>query len=94
MAGQIAISDEAKKIGKIIYENEIAVDDPRFAHYQQRRFIHLLKNSMLLAAYDFMPVIKKEHILRANTILHAVTERTMPRALENSEHLVLGNGLG
>lgn len=80
MAGQIAISDEAKKIGKIIYENEIAVDDPRFAHYQQRRFIHLLKISMLLAAYDFMPVIKKEHILRANTIL-AVTERTMPRAL-------------
>lgn len=80
MAGQIAVSAEARKIGKIIYENEIPVDDHRFAHYQQRRFTHLLKISMLLAAYDLSKIIREEHIIRANTIL-AVTEKTMPRAL-------------
>lgn len=80
MAGQIAISDEAKKVGKTIYETEIAVDDHRFTHYQQRRFIHLLKIAMLLAAFDFSSLIKKEHVIRANTML-AIAEKKMPRAL-------------
>jgi hypothetical protein len=63
-----------------IYQNEIPVDDARFSHYQQRRFIHLLKIAMLLAVYDFNKKIEAVHMIRANTIL-AMAERHMPRAL-------------
>lgn len=78
--GEILISTEARAIGTELYKTEIAVDDPRFTHYQQRRFIHLLKLSMILAAFDLSTVIKEEHLIRANTAL-AKAEAHMPRAL-------------
>lgn len=80
MAGQIAVSAAARAIGKEIYETEIPVDDARFTHYQQRRFIHLLKIALLLAVYDQKATIDPVHIIRANTMLVAA-ERVMPRAL-------------
>lgn len=78
--GEIPLSKEARELGKEIYEKEIPVDDPRFVHYQQRRFIHLLKASMILAVADECEKILPEHILRANTLL-VFTEKGMPRAL-------------
>lgn len=80
MEGQITVSVEAKKIGELIYKNELPVDDARFTHYQQRRFIHLLKIAMLLAVYDLSKKVEGIHLKRANTML-AMAERHMPRAL-------------
>jgi len=78
--GEIIVSTEAKLIGKEIYEKEIPVEDPRFIHYQQRRFTHLLKISMILAVFDKSHKILPLHIKRANTVL-VMAERHMPRAL-------------
>lgn len=80
MKGELIVSKEAKEVGNEIYQGEIPVDDPRFVHYQQRRFIHLLKLSMLLAAFDVSDKILPVHIIRANTMLVSA-ERVMPRAL-------------
>jgi hypothetical protein len=80
MSGQIAVSAAARAIGKEIYEKEIPVDDARFTHYQQRRFIHLLKIALLLAVYDMKNMVDPVHMVRANTMLVAA-ERVMPRAL-------------
>ncbi len=80
ISGEIVVTKEAKAIGKEIYDNEIPVDDPRFIHYQQRRFTHLLKVSMLLAVFDMSDKILPIHIRRANSLL-ARAERVMPRAL-------------
>lgn len=78
--GEITISAEARELGTYIYKNEIPVDDPRFTHYQQRRFTHLLKIAMILAAADISNVITEKHLIRANTVL-ARAERHMPKAL-------------
>lgn len=80
VAGEIVVSKEAKEFGKEIYANEVPVEDPRFSHYQQRRYIHLLKMSCLLAAVDFSKTIKEIHIKRANTML-AAAEQHMGKAL-------------
>lgn len=78
--GEIAISKEAIELGKYIYKNEIAVDDARFVHYQQRRFTHLLKLCMILAASDLEDTITADHMIKANTVLSRA-ERHMPKAL-------------
>ena len=80
MHGEMKISDEARKVSSKIYADEIPVDDPRFKHYQQRRYIHMLKISMLLAAFELEDTIQAEHIIRANTVL-ALTEKDMSKAL-------------
>lgn len=80
ISGEVPVSQEARAIAKEIYEKEIPVDDPRFVHYQQRRFIHMLKNAMILAVFDESPKILPVHVIRANTIL-ALTEKDMPQAL-------------
>lgn len=78
--GEIVITEEAKKLGSKIYKEEIAVDDARFVHYQQRRFIHLLKIASLLAVFDKRKLVTAQDIRRANTML-ASAERDMPKAL-------------
>lgn len=78
--GEISISAEARKLGAQIYKEEIHVDDPRFVHYQQRRFIHLLKIACLLAVFDMRSTVSVTDVKRANTML-ASAERDMPKAL-------------
>lgn len=78
--GEVPLTAEARKIAGEIYKKEIPVDDARFRHYQQRRYIHMLKLSLLLAVYNFSARIDVEHIVRANTML-AAAERHMPKAL-------------
>lgn len=80
MVGEIGLTKEAKHIAGVIYKDEIPVDDNRFKHYQQRRYIHMLKVAMLLAVFDLEQNIGVEHILRANTLL-ALTEKDMSKAL-------------
>lgn len=78
--GEAIFTPEAKKISKVIYDNEVHVDDSRFSFYQQRRYNHLLKLSMIMAASEVSVEVKEHHILRANTML-ALAERWMPKAL-------------
>ena len=80
VTGEISISKEARELGAEIYAKEIPVDDPRFSHYQQRRFTHLLKNALVLAASEMCDSISAQHLRRSNTIL-AKAEKKMPRAL-------------
>ena len=70
----------ARKLGEAIYNTYQPIEDLRFAHYTQRRFIHLLKIAMLLAVYSGEALIKEVHLLRANALL-ANTERKMLQAL-------------
>jgi hypothetical protein len=63
-----------------IYGQFKGIDDHRFKHYSTRRFTHLLKLSMIIAASDMSLMIKEDHVLKANTLLH-YTETKMPKAL-------------
>lgn len=80
ISGEAIVSKEAKELASAIYKNEIHIDDARFNFYQQRRYIHLLKLSMVQAAANLSNIIKPEHILWANTML-AIAEQRMPKAL-------------
>lgn len=63
-----------------MYREYVDIDDIRFKHYGSRRFTHLLKLSMIIAATDLSLVIEKKHLLRANTML-STAERHMSKAL-------------
>jgi len=78
--GEITISKEARKLGDAIYKGYVPMEDSRFAHYATRRFIHLLKIAMILAAVDMRDVLIEKDLLRANSVLVAA-ERKMPKAL-------------
>lgn len=80
ISGNFGVSPEAKLLGTELYSKEIPVDDPRFNYYAQRRYIHLLKLSLIIAVADLATEISYTHMLRANTML-AVAEKVMPRAL-------------
>lgn len=80
MQGEMIISDAARKLGSTIYGKELPVDDSRFSHYGTRRFTHLLKLCMIIAASELTMTITEEHMIRANTML-AMAERKMPMAL-------------
>lgn len=80
MIGEMSISPDAKKLGERIYKEYVGIEDARFQHYATRRFTHLLKLAIILAAVDLTFRIDVEHILCANTVL-AATERHMSKAL-------------
>jgi hypothetical protein len=80
ITGEIIVDPKAKALASEIYKNEVHVDDSRFAFYQQRRYTHLLKLSMIIAAANLSMTIQEEHIMWANTML-AVAEKRMPKAL-------------
>jgi len=80
--GEMKIGASGRKLGALIYKTglEIPVDDGRFQHYAGRRFIHLNKLAMCLAAVDLSNNIEDIHFIKANTMLVAA-ERKMPQAL-------------
>lgn len=80
VTGEIQIGMEAKMLVKAIYDDTVGVEDHRFQHYNNRRFTHHLKLSMLLAALDCRKEIKVDDVVKANTLLYA-TEARMHRAL-------------
>ncbi len=78
--GEITYTDKAACILDKMYKDYVPVDDYRFSHYGTRRFTHLLKLCIILAASDLRTEITEEDALNANTILF-YTELRMPKAL-------------
>ncbi len=78
--GEFYLSPESRALCTRLYEEYVDIDDVRFKHYGSRRFTHLLKLSMILAATDLSMTIEDKHLLRANTML-AYAEKRMPKAL-------------
>lgn len=78
--GPCIVSPEAEALCDRIYKEHRVADDPRFAGYSNRRFTHLLKLAMILAASRLSLEIEATDVIRANTLLYA-TETRMPRAL-------------
>lgn len=72
-AGTAAVMDR-------IYREYKDIDDHRFKHYNGRRFTHLIKLAMVIAAARLSLVLQPEDFIAANTILH-YTELRMPKAL-------------
>jgi len=78
--GPMGISMEARAILDRMYKEYPGVDDPRFKHYGTRRFTHLLKLCIILAASDTRLEITAQDSLNANTLLY-YTELRMSKAL-------------
>lgn len=78
------ISPEAVKLITRIYQTNISLEDPRFASYQSRRHIHLLKLCSVLSCMNMglgeFATVTAQNVLEANTILY-YTEQRMPLAL-------------
>lgn len=80
VVGEISYDSEAKEILSRIYKEFKPLDDSRFSKYSARRFTHLLKITLILAAMAERTTIIKEDCIHANTILHAA-EIKMSKAL-------------
>jgi len=78
--GPAQLTPAAKGLLSDIYIFDPKVDDVRFASYSNRRFDHLLKLCLIVAANRLSSEITERDVVYANTILsHA--EQYMPRAL-------------
>ena len=80
MQGEMTYTAEAKKVLDRMYREYIPVNDYRFSYYGTRRFTHLLKLCMVIAASELSMEITKEVALNANTVLY-YAEIHMPKAL-------------
>ena len=80
MTGEMHMSKAVRDLGEGIYLSAVPVEDVRFAHYNERRHIHLIKLSSILAVADLTMEITAKHMIRANTML-AMAEARMPKAL-------------
>lgn len=79
--GQFKISKELETgLLTRVYKEYPEIEDYRFKYYNGRRFTHLLKLSMIVAASRLSMEITEEDIVTANTFLF-YTERKMPQAL-------------
>ena len=73
-------SDEARRFSESLYELPLEISDSRFGYYHERRYTHLIKLAMCLAAGRMDHTITRTDYEEANRILRA-TERGMPDAL-------------
>lgn len=80
LKGAMTRTDSASRILDRMYKAYPGIEDGRFADYAARRFIHLLKVTMLVAVSEYRTQMTAEDALKANTILHAA-ERRMPKGL-------------
>lgn len=78
--GPMEVSHNAKLLCDDLYIKFKGIDDPRFKNYATRRFTHLLKIAIILAASELSLTIRDEHLLKANTVLYYAEVR-MPKAL-------------
>lgn len=78
--GGVSKTKEATKLFDKVYREYKDLDDPRFKHYNTRRFTHLIKLSMIIAASFLRTEIEEGDIIKANTVLY-YTELKMPKAL-------------
>lgn len=80
LSGPVVLSSGAEKILENIYETFSGFPDVRFESYSNRRFNHLLKLCIIVAASRLSSEISREDVIYANTIL-VHTEHLMPKAL-------------
>ena len=78
--GKLSLSQSSKDLLDVIYKGWSDLEDARFESYSNRRFTHLLKLCMVLAAIRLSDTIQTEDVIYANTIL-AYAEHFMPKAL-------------
>lgn len=78
--GPMTMTPEAKGMMQTIYHSYTGVNDIRFNSYNTRRYTHLWKMCILVAASRLKMEVGKSEVLYANTVL-AYAEHFMPRAL-------------
>lgn len=79
-SGAFELDPEAKRFSTDLYDYVLDITDSRFGYYNERRFSHLCKLAMVLAAAGSRQTILKHDFEEAHRILRA-TERGMPDAL-------------
>lgn len=80
LAGEITETPDARAYSESLYDFQLEINDPRFGYYHERRYDHLIKLAMALAASRGSTHIVKDDYEEAHRILRA-TERGMPDAL-------------
>lgn len=78
--GEAVMTGKARSMLEVIYRTFEGLEDARFKHYSTRRFTHLLKLCLVVAASRVSSEINAEDVLLANTLL-AFTEHKMPQAM-------------
>lgn len=80
LAGAFTETTEARIYSESLYDFQLEINDPRFGYYHERRYDHLIKLAMAVAASrGSMEIVKSDYEL-SHKILRA-TERGMPDAL-------------
>jgi hypothetical protein len=80
MSGSFSLTEDARRYCESIYGYTIEITDSRFGYYQDRRYTHLLKMAMCIAASRGTMEIETIDCEEAHMILKA-TELGMPDAL-------------
>lgn len=80
MIGEVKLHPNARALLDTIYKQWPHMDDFRFKHYSTRRFTHLLKLCMIVAAMRMSMEISTDDVYLANTLLVHV-EQGMPKAV-------------
>lgn len=78
--GRLDYTDTAKALLSVIYGSPKAIEDLRFDSYYNRRFTHLLKLCIVVAASRLEKEITENCVIEANTYLSYI-ESLMPKAL-------------
>lgn len=78
--GPVSMEAEAESALDLVYKGWADMEDQRFKHYSTRRFTHLLKLCIIVAAARLSTRISVKDVLHANTVL-AYAETTMPKAI-------------
>jgi len=78
--GESVVTSGADLLLDKIYKTHIPLEDVRFESYSGRRFDHLLKLCLVVAASRLSTEITEQDVIYANTIL-THTEHFMPKAL-------------
>lgn len=80
ISGEFSETPEARAYSIGLYKYPLEITDSRFGYYNERRYTHLIKVAMCLAASRGSKEISKEDYDESHRILRA-TERGMPDAL-------------
>lgn len=95
LSGEVILSSQVRSLLDRIYKQAPHFPDPRFQYYAQRRFTHLLKLLIIMAASRGSKEPTEDDCILANTILH-VAEINMPKALGEygkSKHSEISNAI-
>lgn len=80
LRGELSISESAYPVLDEIYRHPFSIADNRFKNYANRRYTHLLKIAIAIAASEVRKDIQASDVIAANTVLISA-ERLMPKAL-------------